>query len=46
MGDNAVWFVKYKCGDCGHIFTEDCIVDEPECPECGSRDVTSIERYQ
>jgi DNA-directed RNA polymerase subunit RPC12/RpoP len=38
--------VKYKCSDCGRVFFESFNVENPECPECGSQDVTSIEKVR
>ena len=44
MADQDTEYIRYKCSDCGWIFSEDSEVLEPECPECYSNDVTAIER--
>ena len=33
---------KYKCIDCGLIFSSDRWWDDPQCPRCGSKDANKF----
>ena len=43
--DHDKVYIRYKCSDCCWLFSEDEEIDELECPECGSHDVTAINNF-